>query len=141
MSKTALLANGSYFMSNNRLSNLCLATLCLSVLLSPAPALGKKTEPAPNGEAIFKQSCASCHPGGGNVVKPHSPIAGSAQLITIAVFKAYLKSPLGHMPYYKNIVTDKRTLKALYDYCHSLKPGEQAQLPSDQRGQGAIVVR
>jgi len=31
---------------------------------------------AGNGEAIFKAKCASCHPDGGNVMKPNETIKG-----------------------------------------------------------------
>jgi len=97
--------------------------------------LGASTFPASSakknvldGKQVFEQHCASCHAGGGNRVEPHRPVAGSKQLVTLAIFKSYLSEPPGHMPYYADVVNDQATLKALYDYCRSLKapPAKEA---------------
>jgi len=37
----------------------------------PPPAQPERTA---NGESLFKQHCAVCHPDGGNIVKPEKPI-------------------------------------------------------------------
>lgn len=107
-----------------------LLALSMAVAVVSGPAAGargsKPAKPAVLGEALFKSSCAQCHPGGGNTVHEHKPVAGSEKLATLAVFKSYLRSPIGHMPYYEHIVTDKANLKALYDYCKTLKPAEQS---------------
>ncbi|MBX9877502.1 MAG: c-type cytochrome [Candidatus Obscuribacterales bacterium] len=73
------------------------------------------------GQTIFNQYCASCHQDGGNVTVPSKTVAGSNKLATVAVFKDYLNNPVGHMPFYKNVIDDKATLDALYRYCKSLK--------------------
>lgn len=73
-----------------------------------------------DGEGIYKQYCASCHLDGGNVTVPSKTVAGSSKLSTLAVFKDYLNNPVGHMPYYKNVVSDEAMLKALYKYCQTL---------------------
>lgn len=40
-------------------------------LPAPAPATALATaDMAKTGEALFKQHCASCHPDGGNIIKP-----------------------------------------------------------------------
>lgn len=46
----------------------------------PAPALAPTPAPmeAKSGEALYKQHCAVCHPGGGNTVKPERPIDNKA---------------------------------------------------------------
>lgn len=75
----------------------------------------------PLGARAFQQYCASCHTGGGNRVVTNRPVAGSDKLASIIIFKKYLSMPPGHMPYYENVVKDPKILKALYDYCKSLK--------------------
>lgn len=76
---------------------------------------------APNGAAVYKQFCASCHADGGNSVKPGRPVAESSKVANIGIFKEYLSAPPGHMPYYEPVVNNKKTLQALFKYCQSLK--------------------
>ncbi len=102
---------------------IALVTMCLALL---APTAMSKKSSKPKGEMIFAQNCSECHVGGGNIVKPDKPLSQSQKLATVATFKAYLKSPVGHMPYYKHIVTDQASLKALYEYCKTLKPSKQS---------------
>lgn len=89
-------------------------------MLSPCSA-EKPKKTAPSGQQLFKQHCESCHPGGGNRIKPGLELAESKQLDNIITFKDYLRRPPGHMPYYQNIVSNKDTLNALYKYCKQLK--------------------
>ncbi len=74
-----------------------------------------------DGAAVFKQYCATCHLEGGNSIKPSRPVAESKKVANIGIFKDYLSAPPGHMPYYENLVKDKKTLEALHRYCKSLK--------------------
>lgn len=74
----------------------------------------------PSGEILFRQYCQSCHPGGGNVSRTDRPIYGSKKLINLAIFKSYLEAPPGHMPYYQELVNDRKMLNAVYDYCKHL---------------------
>ncbi|MBX9568870.1 MAG: c-type cytochrome [Candidatus Obscuribacterales bacterium] len=96
---------------------------CLGFLCSVCEA--KKT---PNGEHLYKQHCASCHFAGGNRVKAGKDVAGSTHLSSLPVFKAYLSKPPGHMPHYQHLVSNEALLKALYQYCKTLKsvPMKQA---------------
>ena len=105
-----------------------LAIITVATMATGQMSLSKKqTDSKPvSGEAVFKSSCAQCHAGGGNMVHPAKPLAGSPKLASLPIFKAYLKAPLSHMPYFKYVVTDQSTLKALYDYCKSLKPVTQS---------------
>ena len=101
----------------------------LSLLL---PSAAKRNAPrSVDGKKVFEQHCASCHAGGGNRVHPDHPVAGSKQLTAIAVFKTYLSAPPGHMPYYADVVNDQATLKALYDYCKSLKAPAPKEASTD----------
>lgn len=85
------------------------------------PAAGSKPKATKiAGNVVFKQYCASCHQDGGNITIPGKPVAESKKLSTLAVFKDYLNNPVSHMPYYKNLINDEPTLKALYKYCKTL---------------------
>lgn len=106
----------------SRLLPIALVLACLAV----APMAMSKKVPTAKGDVLFAQNCSECHVGGGNIVKKNKPVFGSQKLATLATFKAYLKSPVGHMPYYKHIVQDSPSLKALYDYCKTLKPSQQS---------------
>jgi len=105
-------------------------SLLLFFICSLLPTSAKKVSKKPvDGKVVFEQHCASCHAGGANKVSPHHPVAGSSKLSNIAVFKSYLSAPPGHMPYYEDVVKDKATLNALYQYCRTLKappPNEAA---------------
>ena len=48
------------------------ATVVLSVGMMSAAAFAAET----GGEAIFKAKCASCHPDGGNIIKPKETLKG-----------------------------------------------------------------
>jgi mono/diheme cytochrome c family protein len=111
-----------------------LALLCLLSMVVLLPSSAKKTNVHHkiDGEQVFQQHCAGCHAGGGNTVKPNRPLAGSKELNSLATFKAYLSIPPGHMPYFKDVVGDRRTLTALWKYCKTLKADRQ------QAGAGVI---
>lgn len=76
------------------------------------------------GKEYFQQYCASCHVGGGNLTNRKKPVAGSSVLKNLAIFQKYLENPPGHMPYYKSVVSDKKTIQKLYQYCRKLKKTE-----------------
>lgn len=95
------------------------------------PTSAKKPAKPLTGTQLFQQNCASCHQDGSNRVNPNHPIAGSKELATLASFKNYLKAPPGHMPYYQHIVNDDAILKALYNYCKTLKKEEVKQVSLD----------
>lgn len=112
----------------------CIATFCVFAVMSGFQcdnAIAKKHAKRIDGEGVYKQFCSECHAGGGNTIKPSKPVAGSGKLKTLGYFKQYLSSPVGHMPFYKQIVSDKPTLNALYQYCKTLPPSHQSYLPSD----------
>lgn len=51
--------------------NILMATVVLSVGMMSAAAFAAET-----GETIFKAKCASCHPDGGNIMKPKATLKG-----------------------------------------------------------------
>lgn len=96
--------------------SVCICLLITTPILSVAQAKNKLS-----GQQLFQQHCASCHFAGGNKIKSGRDLAGSKQLSSLPVFKAYLSSPPGHMPHYQHLVSDRELLKSLYDYCKTLK--------------------
>jgi len=123
--------NGGFMKITRILGYLILAGFSFALVL---PSTAKpKPEPKVDGAEVFKQYCSSCHLGGGNRVKEKRQLAGSKQLSNLPIFKSYLSSPPGHMPYYRAIVKDEKTLQALYDYCKKLPklPIKSANLDQD----------
>lgn len=53
-------------------TNILVATVVLSVGMMSTAAFAAET----GGEAIFKAKCASCHPDGGNIMKPKATLKG-----------------------------------------------------------------
>lgn len=106
--------------------NIVYLALSCSMAITLASGLGEAKQGL-SGEKIFKDNCASCHLAGGNRTKPGKRLAGSKELSSLPVFKAYLSKPPGHMPYYQHIVSDPKALKALYNYCRELKPQPMKQ--------------
>lgn len=117
-------------MKRNEITSVVVIAMLASAF---APSLAKKeADSKPRGERIFQQHCASCHAGGGNSVNPKAPLAESKQLASLATIKAYLSAPPGHMPYYQDVVDNPETLKALYNYCKTLKRQPLKQASSEQ---------
>lgn len=107
---------------------LVLSVVAFSTTICFSSAGAKERAAKISGERVFNQYCASCHQDGGNLTVPSKAVAGSAKLSTLALFKDYLNNPLGHMPYYKNVIDDETTLKALYQYCKALKKTDIKQV-------------
>jgi cytochrome c6 len=83
-----------------------LATVVLSVGMMSAVSF------AADGAAIFKEKCASCHPDGGNIMKPSETLKGkSAKSISKKVRKGG-----GGMPAFDAKAISDADLKALADY-------------------------
>ena len=114
--------------SVNTSACLLTALLVLSLSLSICSSSARKPKPVPSGAQIFQQYCSSCHLGGGNAAKNGKPVYSSHVLATMATFKSYLDSPPGHMPRYKELVENDKLMRALFDYCKTLKkqPSERA---------------
>lgn len=114
-------------MARHQLAVLLVVAVCSAFFTGMSALADQKTKKnGITGKECFDQYCASCHVMGGNLAKPTKPIAGSAELKSIATFQKYLENPPGHMPYFKTVVTDKKTLQKLYDYCRKLKKTQSA---------------
>lgn len=92
----------------------------LPLLSGGCPMVEAKPQKS-SGQEIFQQYCSSCHVAGGNIVKPRKSIIDSKKLNSYVLFKAYLNSPTGHMPYYENLCKNPKALKALYNYVKTLE--------------------
>ena len=85
------------------------ATVVLSIGMTSAAAFAAET----GGEAIFKAKCASCHPDGGNVMKPKESIRGiksSKKIIT------QVRKGGGGMPAFDTKAISDADAKLLADY-------------------------
>ena len=89
------------------------------------PGKSAENQPTPSnalGEKIFTRDCASCHPGGGNVITPNLPVRGAPQLSNFDSFLGYLRKPTmpngspGPMPAFsEGRITDEQA-RNLYQY-------------------------
>jgi cytochrome c6 len=89
--------------------NILMATVVLSVGMMSAAALAAIN----SGEAIFKAKCASCHPDGGNIMKPKESIKGiksSKKIIT------QVRKGGGGMPAFDAKTISDADAKLLADY-------------------------
>lgn len=96
------------------------------LIVAQTSAKTKSHRSDPNGAVVFAQNCVSCHAAGANSVNRRRPLAGSPKLANLPMFKSYLENPVGHMPFYKHVVSDQKALRALYEYCKTLKPSKGA---------------
>lgn len=93
-----------------------LLTVALGGLLYLNPALAQEAAKGKSGEAIYKESCASCHPNGGNVIKPKDILKGSKHLKNDKVFTAWLRKPVQPMPPFPASKISDTEAAALYGY-------------------------
>jgi len=89
--------------------NIFMATVVVSVCMMSAAAFAAVN----SGETIFKAKCASCHPDGGNVIKPKETIKGikNAKKIITQVRKGG-----GGMPAFDAKAISDADAKLLADY-------------------------
>ena len=76
---------------------------------SPVNVIGKKT---------YEHHCSTCHVGGDNRDNPNKPLAGSPKLKDLDTFKKFVGA--GHVQFAQQLVEDKKSFEALYEYCKSL---------------------
>jgi cytochrome c6 len=90
-------------------NRIVMATALLSVCMMSATAFAAGNA----GETIFKAKCASCHPDGGNVMKPNETIKGikNAKKIITQVRKGG-----GGMPAFDAKAISDADAKQLADY-------------------------
>lgn len=52
------------------------SVLCIIAALTGTIVVGSALAEQKNGEALFKEKCAACHPDGGNIINPKQQIKG-----------------------------------------------------------------
>lgn len=74
------------------------------------------------GAQIFGRKCNSCHPQGGNTIRPDLPLRGSPRLKDFGTFLAYIRNPrlpdgsAGAMPAFSETVLSRQQARELYQY-------------------------
>ena len=77
-------------------------------------------ESVPDGEALFRQYCASCHPNGGNVSDPKRTLHGSAlksnHITTPEDIVRIMRNPLSRMIRFDTSTLSDRDARAIAEY-------------------------
>lgn len=89
------------------------SAVCLIAALAGTLAAGTVFAEQKTGEALFKEKCASCHPDGGNIMKPKETLKGmkDAKKITAKIRKGG-----GGMPGFDQKALSDADSKAVADY-------------------------
>jgi cytochrome c6 len=69
-----------------------------------------------SGEQLFKENCAACHAGGGNIVNPKMPLKGAPLLKTFATFLSQIRKPQPPMTAFPPTKISEKQARKLYDY-------------------------
>jgi uncharacterized membrane protein len=79
------------------------------------------------GERIFLTNCSSCHPHGGNVLKPQVPLIGSPKLKDLKSFVGYIRKPIAPMPAFSPSRLSDQQADELYQYITHVLEKEKAR--------------
>ena len=93
---------------------LCAAAICVALL--SAGGFGQETVKSKIGEEEFKENCSSCHPNGGNVIKPEDTLKGSRMLKDFETFLSWIRKPVQPMPAFSASQLSEEQARQLYDY-------------------------
>jgi cytochrome c6 len=69
-----------------------------------------------SGEQLFKENCAACHVGGGNIVNPKMPLKGAPLLKTFAAFLSQIRKPQPPMTAFPPARISEEQARKLYAY-------------------------
>jgi cytochrome c6 len=69
-----------------------------------------------SAQQLFKENCAACHVGGGNIVNPKMPLKGAPLLKTFAAFLTQIRKPQPPMPAFPPAKISDAQARKLYDY-------------------------
>ena len=89
--------------------SILMATVVLSIGMMSSAAFAAEN----SGEAIFKAKCASCHPDGGNVMKPKETLKGMKSTKKII---SQVRKGGGGMPAFDAKAISDADAKLLADY-------------------------
>lgn len=88
--------------------------------VNPAGPAATTREPVRDGESLFKQYCASCHPDGGNVSDPGRTLRGSAlrrnHITTPEDIVRIMRNPISRMIRFDESTLSDRDARAIADY-------------------------
>ena len=93
---------------------LCAAAICVALL--SVGGFGQETAKSKTGEEEFKENCSSCHPNGGNVIKPEDTLKGSNTLKDFETFLSWIRKPVQPMPTFSASQLSEEQARQLYDY-------------------------
>ena len=77
---------------------------------------GQETGNGDRGRETFQTNCSSCHPKGGNVIKPDKPIKDSKQLANAKAFLGWIRKPVAPMPSFPAERISDQQAAELYSY-------------------------
>jgi cytochrome c6 len=90
------------------------------VSIPTASPAGKTPEPVPDGEALFRQYCSSCHPNGGNASDPERTLHGSVlkkkHITSSDDIVRIMRNPLSRMIRFDAATLPDRDARAIADY-------------------------
>jgi len=90
------------------------------ISIPTASPAGKTPEPVPDGEALFRQYCLSCHPNGGNASDPERTLHGSVlkkkHITSSDDIVRIMRNPLSRMIRFDAATLPDRDARAIADY-------------------------
>jgi hypothetical protein len=87
-----------------------------------ADKVADASEGLKNGEKLYAAHCGSCHPNGGNLIKPSLPVINSPTLKSVDTFIKYSRNPRrpdntpGSMPAFSKQKLPDKEMKQIYEY-------------------------
>lgn len=90
------------------------------VSISPVSPAEKTAESGPDGEALFRQYCSSCHPNGGNASDPERTLHGSVlkkkHITSSDDIVRIMRNPLSRMIRFDAATLPDRDARAIAEY-------------------------
>ena len=90
------------------------------VTVTPAASAPNSAESVPDGEVLFKQFCAACHPNGGNVNDPERSLYGSVlkrkHITTPEDIVRIMRNPLSRMIRFDAAALPDKDARAIAEY-------------------------
>jgi mono/diheme cytochrome c family protein len=92
------------------------AIILLAFFITVPEARAGQVERTRSGEEQFQVSCAACHSGGENILKPEHPMKGSRKLKDFATFLKWIRKPVVPMPKFPSSSLSVVQAEKLYRY-------------------------
>jgi cytochrome c6 len=88
--------------------------------VAPSGSAAPTQKQAPDGEALFKQYCSTCHPNGGNISDPERTLYGSVlkrkHITTAEDIVRIMRNPLSRMIRFDPSTLSDRDARAIAEY-------------------------